>query len=78
MKKYSGTVMYIGIMIAIFGLLLFGATSAATNLVTQPSSIPLGVLVKDIAQTASDFSMGLLAVGALLLALGLYMRRWSD
>lgn len=73
MKKHSGNVVCAGLLVGLFGLLVMGAVMSATGLFFAPNDAALGIV-----QGANDFSLGVLALGALLLVFGLYMRTWSD
>lgn len=74
MKKHSGKVIYFGIMVGLFGLLIMGAVSAATGFIMGGAYQAISGLV----QTASDLSLALVVLGALFLGMGLYMRTGMD
>jgi|WetSurMetagenome_2_1015567.scaffolds.fasta_scaffold725994_1 hypothetical protein len=78
MKKHSGAVLYIGVMVAIFGILIMGVVNAASDLVLGSAYGSAGAQYLGIAQTVSDISLSLIIIGALFLGLGLFMRSGSD
>ncbi len=78
MKSHSGTVVYIGIMTAVFGLLIMGAASAAESLVFGAAGKPGVSFVLDAADAAGGASVAIIAIGAILLAAGLLMRSGPD
>ena len=71
-------VLYLGVMTALFGILIMGAVSAAYSLVWGPSYESTGAQIIGIAQTASDLSLALIILGAGFLGFGLFMRTGSD
>ena len=74
MKKHSGSISYVGIMVALFGLMLMGAAYAANFLLTSPSSAPPSGVFGSMVDTANLVSLILLVFGSIFLAFGIYLR----
>ncbi|MCI0504062.1 hypothetical protein L0Y65_05120 [Candidatus Micrarchaeota archaeon] len=78
MKKHSGIVLEIGILVLLFGILLMGTVGAASGMISGSPLAFAGAYASGIAQGASDISFAVILIGAAFLGLGLFMRTGSD
>ncbi len=71
MKKHSSTFTYIGIMTALYGLLIMGAVYAAASISTTSQVSPLNLAYASLSQSLSGISTLFVLLGVLVLAIGL-------
>lgn len=71
MKKHSSAFTYIGLMTALYGLLIMGAVYAAASISSSSPAAPLNSAYSSLSQSLDGVSLMLVLLGALVLAIGL-------
>ncbi len=71
MKKHSSAFTYIGLMTALYGLLIMGAVYAAASISTATTVSPLNLAYVSLSQSLGGVSTIFVWLGVLVLAIGL-------
>ncbi len=71
MKKHSSAFTYIGLMTALYGLLIMGAVYAAASISTTTPVSPLNLAYASLSQSLDGISTMFILLGALVLTIGL-------
>ena len=74
MKK-SSSLNYLGIMTALYGLLIMGAVYAASSISTTSPISPLNLVYLVLSQSLSGISALLILIGVLVLTIGLLSKK---
>ncbi len=74
MKKHSSSMTYIGLMTALYGLLLMGAVYAGSSIGTASPIITLNEFYEALVQSLEGVSSLLVFLGALFLLAAFFLR----